>query len=198
MLVHDLRVQGRSPDKLADYVYEVDANVPIQQMIDMVHDYASSQSGLQNLYIICHGVMADWNLGDQSSTGFQVGGFGLRLCSEGISLGNVNLMAALKDDIATITIFACAAADVGPGNQNTGADGMKFCGEMALHTHATVIAAVQAQVYSDDRTFWDWLSGRQGQIDMGTWEGPVYSFSPNDGTATAIKAPAQNAMSDQS
>lgn len=186
MLVHDLRLAGQTPGNLAENNYEVDGSVPIQHMIDWIHSYAQSQGGLENLYILCHGYEANWNLGDQTCTRFQVGGFGLALCAEGLDLSNASLTAALKGDIKTITIFACATADTGAGNQGTAADGMRFCGEIALWTKAAVIAATQTQFYTLETTFWDWIKGRQGTIDFGDWEGPVYRFSPDDGSATQI------------
>jgi hypothetical protein len=191
MLVHDLRLAGVTPSGLADNNYEVDGSVPIQHAIDWIHKYAQSQGGLNDLYIMCHGYEADWNLTDQTCTGFQVGGFGLALCLEGLDLNNATLLSAWKGDVKTITIFACATADTGTGNMGTAADGMRFCGEFAMWTGATVIAATQTQFYSMEKSFWDWLEGNQGQIDFGNWEGPVYSFSPGDGTATQIYAPAQ-------
>jgi hypothetical protein len=189
MLVHDLRLAGKTPDNLAENNYEVDGAVAIKHMIDWIHTYAQSQGGLDNLYIMCHGYEADWNLGDQTCTNFQVGGFGLALCAEGLDLSNASLTAALKGDIKTITIFACATADVGAGNDSTAADGKRFCGEIALWTGATVIAATQTQFYSMDKTFWDWITGNDGKIDFGNWEGPVLSFSPDDGSATRISPP---------
>ena len=122
MLIHDKRLAGRTPSKLAENNYEVDGNVPIKHMIDWVHSYARSQGGLDNLYIMCHGYEADWNLGDQTCTRFQVGGFGLAICAEGLDLTNASLMAALKGDIKTITIFACATAETGEGNEGTVAE----------------------------------------------------------------------------
>jgi hypothetical protein len=191
MLVHDMRLAGATPSGLADNNYEVDGTVSIQHAIDWIHSYAQSQGGLDNLYIMCHGYEANWNLGDQTCTNFQVGGFGLALCAEGLDLSNATLMSSLKGDVQTITIFACATADTGAGNAGTAADGIRFCGEIALWTGATVIAATQTQFYSIDRSFWDWLAGNPGKINFGNWEGPVYSFSPNDGSATQINAPAQ-------
>jgi hypothetical protein len=192
MLVHDLRLTGKTPGGLADNNYEVDGNVAIQHMIDWIHSYAQTQGGLDNLYIMCHGYEANWNLGDQTCTNFQVGGFGLALCAEGLSLNNATLTQALKGDIKTIIIFACATADTGTGNDGTMADGKRFCGEIAMWTGATVIAATQTQFYSIDKSFWDWITGKSGTIDFGGWEGPVYSFSPDDGSATVINPPPQN------
>lgn len=190
MVLHDTRLTGTVPSDKADNIYEVDASVPIQHAIDWIDGYAKTQSGLDNLYIMCHGFEADWDLGNQTCTGVEVGGFGLALCTEGLGRANSSLTAKWKGDIHTITIFACATADVGQGNEGTAADGMKLCGEIAMNTGATVIAATQTQFYTLDKTFWDYIYGRPGAIDFGSWEGPVYSFSPDDGSSTQINAPA--------
>lgn len=186
MLVHDLRLAGRTPSNLADNNYEVDGNTSIAAAMSWIHDYAVSQNGLDRLLILCHGFEANWNLGDLTCTNFQQGGFGLALCTEGLTLANADAVVLLKGLVQEITIFACATADTGPGNVGTAADGMRFCGEIALYTGASVIAATQTQFYSLDRTFWDWIQSKQGQIDFGDWEGPVYRFSPDDGAATQI------------
>jgi len=187
MLVHDLRLEGTTPSNLADNNYEVDGNVKIADAMAWIDSYAKSQGSLDNLYIMCHGYEADWNLQDQTCTMFTHGGFGLALCAEGLSLANADVTTALKGDIKKITIFACATADTGPGNEGTVGDGMRFCGEIALYTGATVIAATQTQFYVMEKTFWEWLTDKPGDIDFGDWEGPVYSFSPDDGSSTQIK-----------
>jgi len=192
MLVHDTRLAGRVPDDKADNNYSVDATVAIEHALDWIDAYAKTQSGLDDLCIMCHGYEADWNLHDQTCTGVEVGGFGLQLCAEGLSLANVNLTAKLKGDVRTITIFACATAETGQGNEGTAADGMRFCGEIAMHTGATVIAATQTQFYTDTQTFWDYICNRPGPIDFGDWEGPVYSFSPDNGSVTQINAKVES------
>jgi hypothetical protein len=193
MLIHDTRLAGRVPDDKADNNYEVDASVPIAQAMAWIDTYAKSQGGLDNLYVMCHGFEADWNLHDQTCTGVEAGGFGLQLCSEGLSLSNTDVTVQLKGDIRTITIFSCATADTGEGNAGTVADGMRFCGEIAMYTGATVLAATQTQFYNDAKTFWDYVCNRPGPIDFGDWEGPVYSFSPDDGSATQLNTTAATA-----
>jgi hypothetical protein len=103
-----------------------------------------------------------------------------------LGLANVTLTDKLNGDVQTITIFACGTAATGQGNQGTVADGMRLCGEIAMRTGATVLAATQTQFYTNAQSFWDYICGRPGPIDFGNWEGPVYSFSPSDGSATQI------------
>ena len=59
MLVHDARLAGQSPTNLADNIYEVDGSASIQQAVDWIKAYAKNQSGLDNLYIMCHGYEAN-------------------------------------------------------------------------------------------------------------------------------------------
>ena len=190
MLVHDMRLTGGTPANLAENNYEVDGTVPVQHAFDWIYSYAQTQGGLDNLYVLCHGYEADWNLSDQTCTGFQVGGFGLAMCAEGITLSNATIANTIKGDVKTITLFACATADTGPRQRRHRSRRDAICGELAMYTGATVIAATQTQFYVVDRTFWQRIAGKQGQIDFGDWEGPVYSFSPVDGTATQICLPA--------
>ena len=172
MLVHDARLAGQSPTNLADNIYEVDGSVSIQQAVDWIKAYASNQSGLDNLYIMCHGYEANWNLGDQTCTPFQAGGFGLALCAEGLDLSNVNLTAAWKGLINAITIFACATADTGTGNEGTIGDGKRFCGDGAPYGCKGDCGNANTMVFDgkiilelDYRSGWDhqfWYVGRAG------------------------------------
>jgi len=190
MLVHDTRLEGNSPRDLADNTYNVDQTVPIGHAVGWIAEYARRSGGLSDLYVMCHGYEGNFNYEDNSSTNEAHGGFGLQLCKEGLSLYNATLTTSFKDRIRKITIFACATADTASYNVGTGADGMRFCGEIALWSQAEVVAAVQTQYYNKNRTFWDWLtrSNRAGTINFGEWEGPVYSFTPTTPHGRLLKA----------
>jgi hypothetical protein len=193
MLVHDQRLAGNPPGNLADNTYRVDATVPIAHAIGWIAEYARRSGGLTDLYVMCHGFESNMNYGQQMSMNTPArGGFGLQLCTEGLSLYNATLTSAFKDRIRKITIFSCAAADTAPYNVGTAADGMRFCGEISLWSNAEVIAAVETQYYDpSQRTFWQWLSrsNKGGSIDFGDWEGPVYRFTPSTPHGTVLKAP---------
>jgi hypothetical protein len=176
MIVHDKRLDGRSPH-IAQNIYEVDENVDIQHCVGWVGQHARDAGGLSELMIMCHGYEADWDQADQMCTGRPVGGFGLQLCKEGLSLSNVILTQSWNADkplIKRITVYACAPADTGPGNAGTADDGRRFMGELALWSGAEVIAARDTQRYSPGGRFF-------GRIDFGAWEGPVYRFDPGTG-----------------
>ena len=113
-----------------------------------------------------------------------MGGFGLQLCREGLSLSNAILAQTWNPGrplIKRITIYACAPADTGPGNQDTPADGRRFMGELALWSGAEVIAARDTQTYT-------FGGSANALIDFGTWEGPVYRFDPNTGYPSLFNA----------
>jgi len=192
MLIHDRRLAGNPPGHLADNTYSVDDKVPIAHAIGWIAEYARRSGGLTDLYVMCHGYESNANVGQQMSTNSARGGFGLQLCAEGLSLYNAPLTTAWKDRIRKVTIFSCAAADTASYNVGTAADGMRFCGEIALWSNAEVVAAVETQYYNpSQRSFWQWLtrSNRGGSIDFGDWEGPVYSFTPSFPQGTLLKAP---------
>lgn len=66
-------------------------------------------------------------------------------------------------------MFACAAAESGPGNAaGPRGDGQCFCGCLAPASGARVIAARDPRLYCP--------RVRQ-QIDLGRWEGPAFELS---------------------
>jgi hypothetical protein len=176
MILHDKRLLG-NPPSIVQNIYDVDATVAIQHCVGWVAQYARSVGGLAELLIMCHGFEADWDLAHQLCTGREVGGFGLQLCREGLALSNVILTSVWDGLIKRITVYACAAADTGPGNQNTSADGRRFMGELAGWSGAEVIAARDTQIYT-------YGGSANAPIDFGQWEGPVYRFDPNTGNPT--------------
>lgn len=182
MLIHDTRLEGNAPRGMADNNYVVNGDVAIGHAVGWIAEYARRSGSLTDLYVMCHGFEGHWDYGNQATRPEEHGGFGLQLCKEGLSLYNATITAAWKDLIRKITIFSCATADTAPYNVGTGADGMRFCGEIALWTGGEVVAAVQTQSYQRERTVWEWLSrsNRSGTINFGDWEGPVYSFTPEN------------------
>ena len=182
MLVHDRRLGGSSPSGVAANTYEVDGSVAIGHAIGWIGTYARRSGGLSNLSIMCHGYESEMNERDQMCMSEMAGGFGLQLCREGLDLGNVSLTTSWRGQIRRIILFACSPAQTAPWNVGGSGDGRRFCGELALWTQAQVIAAEQTQYYVTRRSFWQWLTGQNaaGTIDFGSWEGPVYLFSPAD------------------
>jgi hypothetical protein len=184
MIWHDKRLAG-SPPPIAPNTYQVDKDVEIDHAIGWIAHYAASQGGLDELLVMCHGFEADFDIRDQMSTGQQVGGFGLQICKQGLTLFNVTKLRAWKPDtgrlIARVTIYACGTAGVGQGNTGTYADGPRFMGEFAMHSGAFVVAGRDAQAYNPESV----RPNNPLPIDFGQWEGPVYLFDP----ATGIGSP---------
>lgn len=179
MIWFDSRLKGRTPNN-APNVYTVDANTDIEHAIGWIGTYARSQGGLDELMVMCHGIETNWDYGHQMSTSTVSGGFGLELCKQGLSLMNSGLLRAWREPTVAVrqmTIYACAAADVAPGNAGTYADGPRFMGEMALYSGAAVVASTMAQTYNPEsiRKYWP------KPIDFGGWEGPVFRFDPETG-----------------
>ena len=185
LLVHDVRLEGRTPRGMARHKLDVHGYTPTTRVIASISSYAHSRSGLDNLIVMCHGYETGIeDRGAQMST--YACGYGLQLGHHGLTFDNVYITGQLKGSVSKITLFACGPANTRTGYENTSGDGMRFRGELALYSGATVIAAVESQYYYHTPNWWDKLTGQTGEIDFGPWEGPVYSFSPDDGTATRI------------
>jgi hypothetical protein len=185
MLVHDLGLTGRSPTGMAQNTYDVAAGVTTTHAMSWISTYARSQGRLDNLYIMCHGYEGGVHDSRVGLSTFALGD-GLALGDPGLTFANVQLCAPLKTHVASITLFSCGPANTRTGFENTRMDGRRFCGEMALITGAEVIAAIETQYYFHTPTWWDSIRGRDGAIDFGAWEGPVFRFSPVDGQASRV------------
>jgi hypothetical protein len=185
MLIHDHQLAGRAPTNMAQNTYEVGPGVTTAHVFHWAGAYARSQHGLDNLFIMCHGYEAGVEDPYAQVSTYALG-YGLALGEPGLTFNNIWVAHALKRHVAKITLFACGPANTRPHYENTRGDGMRFCGELALISGAEVIAAVESQEYYDTPSWWDALLGREGTIDFGNWEGPVYRFSPDDGLATRV------------
>ncbi len=184
MIWHDSRLLGKAPS-IAANTYVVDATVSIDHAIGWIAYFAKSQGTLDELLIMCHGYEADFNLKNQTCTGEPHGGFGLSICDKGLTMGTVSKLSlwyVTTPLINKITIYACAPADVGPGNRGTSADGMKLMSLIAKTTGAIVVAARDTQTY----THLENPSTKETihAIDFGVWEGPVFEFNSSNGAPT--------------
>lgn len=185
MLIHDAQLKGRSPSGLAQNTFDVPTGMSTSHVISWAAAYAGMQRGLDNIFIMCHGY--EQGVEDPNAqVSIYALGYGLALGDPGLSFDNIRLCGALNGLVRTITLFACGPANTRTGYENTTGDGMRFCGEFALISGATVIAAIETQYYYHTPSWWDSLLGRTGEIDFGAWEGPVFSFSPDDGQPTRI------------
>ena len=173
MLVHDTRVKGRAP-RIADYCETVNGKISILDLLSLISNYARNRGGLNDLYLMCHGISwGGYNPGLQMSQPSH--GWGLEICHENLTLKNLALTSTLRDLIWRITLYSCAPAETTPGLSWKGfpADGRKFCSELAGYTNAYVLAT-DAVVYYDRV---------RGIINDKPWQGTVYQFNP-DGSMT--------------
>ena len=182
MILHDRRLRGNPPQAMAANIYNVDQNIPIAHAFGWVAEYARRSGGLRDLFVMCHGCEDVLDYRHQRCVPEVHGGYGLELCREFLSLANVSETSVLSGKVTKITIFACSTADTAPYNRGTDGDGRRFCGQIAQLTRAEVIAAVQTQRYTHLPSIWQFLTGRnrEGTIDFGSWEGPVYRFTPGN------------------
>lgn len=184
MIWHDTRLAGRAPE-IAPNTYTVDGSVDLSHALGWIAHYARSQGGLDELLVMCHGIVGHFSIGQQMSTAQAHGGFGLSICREGISLNNVGLLRVWNPSpggplIRRITIYACGTAETGPGNEGTRADGARFMGEFAIHSGAYVVAGRDTQRYNPESV----RPTNPLPIDFGEWEGPVFLFAPDSGKGT--------------
>lgn len=186
MIWHDTRLRGAAP-AIAPNIHVVDKNSELSQSILWIAHYARTQGGLDELMIMCHGFEAGRDLSHQMSTNRTVGGFGLEICKQGLDLRNVGIVRAWNASegrlINKVTVYACAAADTGPGNEGTRADGRRFMGEFAIHSGAFVVAARDTQFYNGEAT----RPVNPLPIDFGGWEGPVFLYDPKTGARTPFQ-----------
>jgi hypothetical protein len=177
MIVHDSRLRGRPPE-IAPNTYTVNSGTSIQGAFRWIATYARRQGGLDNLYILAHGIEGGVHDSIQQVSTYALG-FGLLLCSENLTLQNVSITQGLFNLVSTITLYSCGPGNTREGFEGTQADGRRFCSEMAAWTGGEVIAAVETQIYHVRQSVWDALLGREGVMDFGAWEGPVYRFGPD-------------------
>lgn len=187
MLVHDRRLHGNAP-AIAQNTYVVDKNTSTSHIVGWVGQYARSQSGLDELIIMCHGYVSHVdNLGRQSTIDAS-GSTGLQLGADDLTLSNVGLTSRWNGHIRKVYLYACGVA-AGNSASNPAFDGRRFCGEMALHSGAKVYASNLIQWYHRNRTGWQriWGSNAAGTINFGAWEGQVFCYSPTDGRGRPVR-----------
>ncbi len=182
VLVHDLRLQGDTPQGMSDVPpIEVDDQYPISALVSEIINRTSSS--ISRLLIMCHGY-------ESSSTGSASipasEGFGLQLCMEDLTLANTGALAPLYDCVEDIILYACGPANTHPFAKNTEGDGKRFCSELAAYTNANVYASDATQSYHNLKYDPGKLVCETIPIDFGEWEGHVYRFSP-DGSVVTVQ-----------
>jgi len=183
MLVHDRRLAGTAPF-IAQNTYLVNAGVATNHIIDWVGQYAKSQSGLDELLIMCHGYAVLSDARSATTYAEPVGATGLQLGNPGLTWSTVARTSAWKGNIGSIYLYACGVS-ASSMHDDPAFDGTRLCGELALYSGANVYAADQLQWYTGANP-----SGG-AVINFGDWEGQVYCYNPNDGQGTPVSLGAQ-------
>ena len=183
MLVHDKRLSGTAPFS-AQNTYIVGTGVTTNHVIDWIGTYAKSQSGLDELLIMCHGYAVLSDSRNAVTYPEPVGANGLQLGNPGLTWSTVARTSAWKSYIKSIYLYACGAS-ASSIHDDPAFDGTRLCGELALYSGAEVYAADQLQWYTGANP-----SGG-ATINFGNWEGQVYCYSPDNGQGTPVTLGAQ-------
>ncbi|WP_128548718.1 hypothetical protein [Larkinella soli] len=188
MIVHDNRLEGNPPLGYAANIYHVDDTTSTAHIFDWVATHASRIGGISRLYIMCHGYAGG---NDFEMVSADVGGLGLQLGRDSLTLGNVRVVAPLRNRVQRIIIYACAAADNSMARYSPAADGHRLMGELAYYSGAYVVAADRIQWYSRVTVSgsFSYIGGRgdTNMIDFGAWEGTVYEFPPDAGAPRQLR-----------
>lgn len=185
MTIHDRRLLG-NPPAIAQNTFHVDGTWELSNAFVWVGNYARSKSGLEILYIMCHGLYG-WEENQQLQASTAVGGYGLQLCKQGLTLSTISVVATnIRRHIDNIVIYACGTASGQSNNWGTGraGDGQHFCKQLARQTSAMVYAADRKQIY----TYYP--GSATLPLDFGRWEGTVYRFDPNGSIRAMESGPA--------
>jgi hypothetical protein len=176
MAVRDRRLMGGVPAHAHLAIQNTDAKTSVKGVLHQISAHAGAGK-FHTLFILCHGY-AGANL--HLNVSADAGGMGLQLGKEGLLHSNVGLWGQIKNKVSNIVIYACAAADTEPGNENTKADGKYLMGALALTTNA--------DVYASDRIQWylTYKGLHNGAYNFGTWEGQLYKFPAQTGMGTAV------------
>lgn len=180
LILHDRRVKGMWGITSWPHLYMVDGGTPLEGCIQRIAHRARLAGGITNLEILAHGRYSRISGDGKTELAKAAGGYGLELCRENLTLANTGLTAAWKGLFVRITIYSCGGAATAKINENTAADGRRFCGEIAVWTGAEVIASMDIQKYRIGNLL-------TGGIELGKWEGQVYRFDPGSGLAAPYK-----------
>jgi hypothetical protein len=125
----------------------VGPSIKLAEMVSDSVSWCEQNTGSKNLMIYCHG-----------DSGF------LQICSEGITVANINKLASLKPYFDEVSIHACLVAK--------GQKGRTFCTKLAFVLAAWVTGAVQLQYNTGTQTLY-------GFIDDRKYDGDYYIHKPS-------------------
>ena len=179
MTIRDARLLGNPPG-LSFNTFTVDQNWDLGAAFLWVKNFARSNGGIDTLYVLCHGLYT-WEENVQLQASIPIGGYGLQLCKQNLTLSTVDMVGTLVNGlIRNMVLFACGAAST-QSNNATQRD-QTFCRMLAKKTGAVVYGADRMQVYYP-------MAGTKSPMNFAEWEGTVYRFDPDGG----VRAVERNA-----
>lgn len=155
----------------------------------VIAEVAAAARGLKSpvdLTIMCHG-KSQKLIGPDGAVVRIVGGTGLDIGTPGLMHSNISLVRSWKGLFSKIILLACAVGyhESKASPMKTKFDGTVFCGQLAIHSGATVIASEALQEYEvTPSTFKSILTRDEGEVDFGAWEGIVKSYNPKTGVGS--------------
>jgi hypothetical protein len=179
MAIRDRRLRGGVPARPHLAIHNTDASTPLRTVFNHVKHYAGAGK-IHTVFILCHGYAGE---NKRLNISLDAGGMGLQLGREGVRQSNVNQWSEIKNKVSNIVVYACAAADTQPGNENTDADGQYLMGALALCTNANVFAADKIQWYYTHSDL------PNGAFDFNTWDGNLYKFFATTGRGITTNKP---------
>jgi hypothetical protein len=142
---------GRLPaDDIAPWdttVMFVGSKIPLAELVTDSVKWCEANAGAKNLMIYCHG-----------SPGY------LQICTEGITVNNLNVLTPLKPYFDQVSIHACLIAK--------GTTGKTFCTKLAGVLVAWVAGAVELQYNTGIQTLY-------GSVDDRKYDGEYYIHKPS-------------------
>ena len=158
VLVHDKRLGGgKPPSDRFDAMLQVDRRDPLAFILGWVQSKAKQFGYIDELHLYAHGIEKGGKLG-----------FGVLLGADNITHLNVHQWGVLDGWVEWIQLLACGAASTQSGSGGQG-DGMTLCSYLAGYSRSWLTASMDKQIY---------MRNVFGEIEMGGWEGRVYSWDP--------------------
>lgn len=160
VLVHDKRLGGgKPPSNRFDATLQVGRRDPLDFILGWVCGKARQFGYIDELHLYAHGIERGGKLG-----------FGVQFGADNISTQNAYQWGVLNGWVEWIQLLACgAASDESASASGNQGDGMTLCSQLAGHSRAWLTASMDRQIY---------IRNVFGEIEMGGWEGRVYSWDP--------------------
>ncbi len=164
LALHDRRLVGGVPARKNLTIINTDEQSSLRRAFYGINAAKVAAKGpLDALFILCHGYAGT---NERQRVCMDAGGMGLELGNEDVLHDDVFMWRSIANNVKSIVVYSCAAANTEQGNTDTTAD--------------------RIQWYN---TYKDLPNGR---FEWGDWEGRLFQFPPNGNTATLVdRAPIE-------